>query len=343
MSFNEEKHHFAAILINRLIAVLEIERPSMADALKRQLRETISNGSSISLQAAEGLVTHYYKHVSGLYLRIYEGVNLRDFGLYGYAIASSATVRSGLMLSQQFLSMTTTYYQESLHEQADSLSIIPDIDHQHPSPQILSEDFAAGYWVLLKHVITGDRSDMDQLIFEFCYPAPGYVALYEKLFAGCTLRFNQPRTLVKIPNKWLAEPISLEPSKTEVLLSEKVTVGIEQQPRQLSAIERSITDIVFRSHFTKTTMPDIADEFSMSSRQLRYYLQKSKVSVRELVLRTRMSVASRMLIETNLDIGTIAETLNYSESSALIRSFHSFYAISPLQYRMQQRDPFLSH
>jgi AraC-like DNA-binding protein len=342
MSFKEEKHHFAAILINRLMAVLKADRPTLAVTLKRQLQETLSRDSNVDLQTAEGLVTHYYKHINGLYLRIYEGVTLQDFGLYGYAIASSATVRSGLLLSQQFLAMTTTYYQESLHEDVNSLSIIPDINHLHPSSQILSEDFAAGYWVLLKHVITGDRSDMDELIFEFCYPAPSYVALYERLFSGCTLRFNQPRTLVKVPNKWLAEPISLAPSKTESLLSEKVTIGINQQPRQLTAIEQSITEVVFRCHFTKTTMSEIADEFSMSSRQLRYYLQKSKVSLRELVLRTRMSVAARMLNETNLDIGTIAETLNYSESSAFIRSFQSFYAISPLQYRIQQRNPFLS-
>jgi AraC-like DNA-binding protein len=53
-----------------------------------------------------------------------------------------------------------------------------------------------------------------------------------------------------------------------------------------------------------------------------------------------MTVASQLLKNTELDIGTISETLNYSEASAFVRSFKRYYSISPLQYRMQYLDPF---
>lgn len=340
MNLREEKHHFAATLVMRLMEVLEAERPSMATSLKRQLNEMVSSDSKIDLERAEQLVTHYNKHINGLYLKIYERVTLGDFGLYGYAIASSSTVRSGLTLSQQFLSMTTTYYEESLLEDSDYLTIVPNIDHQHHSAQILSEDFTAGYWALLKQIIVGHRGDMDGLILEFCYPAPFYSDLYESLFSGCTLRFNQPITRIKLPARWLSESISLERSKIDLLLSKQLIVEFEQGTHKLNAVERKISEVVIGSHFVKSSLSDIAEEFSMSPRQLRYYLQRSNVSLRDVVLRARMNVASKLLIDTELDIGTIAETLNYSEASAFVRSFKSFYAISPLQYRLRQNDPF---
>ncbi|MCL9776114.1 AraC family transcriptional regulator [Vibrio methylphosphonaticus] len=340
MILTDEKHHFAVTLVKRLQAVLESERPSLVTILKRQLTEISFDESQLNLESAEQLVNHYNKYINGLYLKIYDRINLADFGLYGYAIASTATVRAGLALSQQFLSMTTTYYEESLVEDANHLTIVPNIDSQHPSAQILSEDFTAGYWVLLKQIIIGHREDMNGLILEFTYPAPPYYALYESFFAGCTLRFNQAITRIKLPVSWLNEPISLEHSKIDLLLSKPLIIELENNNKTLSDLEQSIYKMVISSHFTKTTLPDIAHEFSITTRQLRYYLHQSHASLRDTVLRARMSVASRLLVDTELDIGTIAETLNYSESSAFVRSFKSYYAISPLQYRLKKHDPF---
>ncbi len=340
MNLQEQKHHFAATLVLRLMEVLESDRPSMAATLKRQLNERLSSESKIDLEEAEQLISHYNKQINGLYLRLYKRVTLADFGLYGYAIASSSTVRTGLTLSQQFLSMTTTYYEETLLEDSDYLTIVPDIEHQHPSAQILSEDFTAGYWALLKQIIVGHRGDMDGLIIEFCYPAPFYSELYESLFDGCTLRFNQALTQIKLPANWLNEPISLDRSKIDLLLSRKLIVEYEQSSQVLTSIERKISEVVIGSHFTKCNARDIASEFSMTQRQLRYYLQRAGVSLRDIVLRARMSVAARLLVDTELEIGTIAETLNYSEASAFVRSYKTYHAISPLQYRRRKNDPF---
>ncbi|MGR5177164.1 AraC family transcriptional regulator ligand-binding domain-containing protein [Vibrio parahaemolyticus] len=341
MNLQQQKHHFATMMVQHLIEVLESERPSMAVALKHQVAESIASKSSFDLARAEQWVCHYNKFVPGLYLKLYERVELSDFGLYGYAIASSSTVRMGLTLSQQFLSMTTTYYEETLVEASDYLTIVPGIDVYDDAVQLLSEDFAAGYWVLLTKIITGLRADMDSLVLEFSYPAPFYVEQYHALFTGCTLRFNQPKTQIKLPSNWLDEPISFERSNIDMLLSNHLIPSDEPDDYKLSEIERKVSEIVIGSHFTKSTVPDVAYEFSVTPRQLRFYLQRAGLSLREIVLRARMTVASQLLKNTELDIGTIAETLNYSEASAFVRSFKRYYAISPLQYRIQHLDPFI--
>ncbi|MBY6195745.1 AraC family transcriptional regulator [Vibrio hangzhouensis] len=333
MNLKDQKHQIAATLVKHLSEIVKSERPALFTGLKRQLNEWNRVNSTLSLVTAERLINHYNKYISGLYLRIYGRVSVEDFGLYGYAIASSRNVRTGLRLSQQFLSLTTTYYQESLYEDEDGLSIVPNIDSHSTNIQVLSEDFAAGYWALLKHIITGNRADMEKLVFEFCYPAPRHLALYDALFVGCTLRFNQPATQIRFPAAWLNAPISLERIKVDAMLpSQLVDEPTLDQPSR-AVLEQRIIAIVVGSHFTQITMPDIATELSLSARQLRYWLNKSNLSLRDIVLSARMSVATRLLTSTELDIGTIAETLNYSESSAFVRSFKLFFAVSPLQYR----------
>lgn len=333
MNLKDQKHQIAATLVKHLSEIVKSERPALFTGLKRQLNEWDGVNSTLSLVTAERLINHYNKYISGLYLRIYGRVSVEDFGLYGYAIASSRNVHSGLRLSQQFLSMTTTYYQESLYEDEGGLSIVPDIDSQSPNIQVLSEDFAAGYWALLKHIIIGNREDMEHLVFEFCYPAPRHFDLYDALFVGCTLRFNQPTTQIRLPLTWLNEPISFDRTKVDTMLSSQLMKESKPDQRPGTALKQRIIAVVVGSHFTLTSMPDIATEFSISARQLRYRLNKASLSLRDIVLSARMSVATRLLTSTELDIGTIAETLNYSESSAFVRSFKLFFAVSPLQYR----------
>lgn len=340
MNLREQNHYFAKVIVQYLIEVLESERPSMALSLKRQLTERVTKQADMDLIQAEQWARHYNKFIPGLYLKLYERVTVQDFGLYGYVVAASSSVRMGLTLSQQFLAMTTTYYEESLVEASDYLTIVPGINADDDAVQLLSEDFAAGYWALLIRIIIGHRADMDKLVLYFCYPAPHYVEQYRALFSGCTLRFNQPQTLIKLPTSWLNEPISLEHSSIDLLLSNQLISNDGLEGDKLSDIERKVSEVVIGSHFTKSTVPDVAMEFSITSRQLRFYLQRNGLSLRDIVLRARMAVASKLLENTELDIGTIAETLNYSEASAFVRSFKRYYAISPLQYRLQKLDPF---
>ncbi|WP_112479714.1 AraC family transcriptional regulator [Vibrio variabilis] len=340
MNLREQNHYFAKVIVQYLIEVLENERPPMALSLKRQLTERVNNQADMDLAQAEHWVRHYNTFIPGLYLKLYQRVTVQDFGLYGYVVAASSSVRMGLTLSQQFLAMTTTYYQESLVEASDYLTIVPGIDVNDAAVQLLSEDFAAGYWALLIRIILGQRADMDKLVLDFCYPAPHYVEQYRALFSGCTLRFNQPQTLIKLPTSWLNDPISLEHSNIDLLLSNPLIPNDSLDGNKLTNIERRVSEVVVSSHFTKSTVPDVAHEFSVTPRQLRFYLQREGLSLREIVLRTRMTVASQLLKSTELDIGTIAETLNYSEASAFVRSFKSFYTISPLQYRLREKSPF---
>jgi AraC-like DNA-binding protein len=340
MNLREQNHYFARVIVQYLIEVLESERPSMALSLKRQLAERVTQQADIDLAQAEQWARHYNKFIPGLYLKLYERVTVQDFGLYGYVVAASSSVRMGLTLSQQFLAMTTTYYEESLLETFEYLTIVPSIDASDGAAQLLSEDFAAGYWALLLRIIIGQRVDMDKLVLDFCYPAPHYVDQYHALFLGCTLRFNQPKTQIKLPCRWLDESISLEHSNIELLLSNPLILNGDNDGDKLNDIERRVSEIVIGSHFTKSTVPDVAKEFSVTPRQLRFYLQRAGLNLREIVLGARMTVASQLLKNTELDIGTISETLNYSEASAFVRSFKRYYSISPLQYRMQYLDPF---
>ncbi len=92
-----------------------------------------------------------------------------------------------------------------------------------------------------------------------------------------------------------------------------------------------------REHHRKgISVDDIACHAGISRRVLEIRFSKlMKCSVYEEVLRLRMNHACLLLMETNLSVTQISDTLNYDELKYFSRSFRQIIGMSPLAYRKQ--------
>jgi AraC-like DNA-binding protein len=53
----------------------------------------------------------------------------------------------------------------------------------------------------------------------------------------------------------------------------------------------------------------------------------------QLIVKTRITIASRLLRETNLSVAAIAQQCGYSDQSAFTRAFRQASGVTPLEYR----------
>ena len=79
----------------------------------------------------------------------------------------------------------------------------------------------------------------------------------------------------------------------------------------------------------------IAQMYNISERSLSRYLQREGTGFRALLKLKRQELAHHYLLNTNMPIGTLAETLGYSSVSNFSRSFSQWHGTSPANYRLQ--------
>ncbi|MHC4553543.1 MAG: XylR family transcriptional regulator [Planctomycetota bacterium] len=86
------------------------------------------------------------------------------------------------------------------------------------------------------------------------------------------------------------------------------------------------------------TVDDVVDAIDISRRVLEKRFRKIlNRSILQEIRRSRTDAAARMLIETEMPIGQIAEKLGYTETAHLSRYFHKEKGISPIAFRKQIR------
>ncbi len=85
---------------------------------------------------------------------------------------------------------------------------------------------------------------------------------------------------------------------------------------------------------------DIAAQVGLSAYQLnRRFKDLLGITVRQLLTKTRVDVASRLLKTTVLPIGDVAQQSGYCDQSAFTRQFRRTTGLTPRQYRRRHRPP----
>jgi AraC-like DNA-binding protein len=85
---------------------------------------------------------------------------------------------------------------------------------------------------------------------------------------------------------------------------------------------------------------EIAAQVGLSAYQLnRRFKDLLGITVRQLLTKTRVDVASRLLKTTSLAIGDVAQQSGYCDQSAFTRQFRRTTGLTPRQYRRRHRPP----
>lgn len=267
-----------------------------------------------------------------------KSVHLAEFGFYGYAILSSATLYEALCVTAKFWHLSGQLMNLTITR--DSRSAVLRLSPVSPkvSGQILVyavEEILS----IFKHVfltITETPFSVDNVWLN--YEAPDHKALYHDLFAKTPICFNQPENHVRLPLETLnapiitAHPILAEYCRKQCSELFSRTQGSDPFLDRLRLILTSS-----KGRFPKAA--EAASSLGLSHRSFYRELRARSTSYQVLLDEVRSEIAMKYLTSTELSIDHISDLMGFSETTSFRRAFKNWTGTSAAAFRKQQTSP----
>lgn len=255
--------------------------------------------------------------------------HLTTMGIWGFAMASSPTLRSALQVGLRYVDLT--YSVNRIHAEQHGARLRVVFDERHAPPDLgeflVLRDMAA-LQTLASELLP---ARVAPLALALRYPAPPRTAAFRRVF-GCVPRFGADSNHVELDARAADAPL---PQAN--LLTQR---ALEEQCRQLLARRRSRAGIAGRVRdrllHAPREMPDmetVAAELRMTSRHLRRLLAEEGASFRGLVDEVRQMLAEELLTTARMKMDEVAERLGYSERTSFAHAFKRWKGVAPGSFR----------
>ena len=257
-----------------------------------------------------------------------KAVSLESLGIVSDLARTAATVRDALRLIGRYLTLTDGGGLVTLSEDAKlaewSYALYePGIEH----PEYIYDLVLTAITNMVRS-LCGPRWCPHEIVFS--RSAPVDLKPYRETF-GAPMQFNAERAALVFNNEWLDLPLpTSDPARLLVL---------EAQARDIEAhstgdLPAQIRRIVRRQLLSgSTSMAKVAGELGMHPRTMDRRLEAQPTTFRNLVDEVRFEV-SQQLLETQLPIVSIAQSLQYSNPTAFTRAFRRWSGTTPLHWRV---------
>lgn len=253
---------------------------------------------------------------------------LAAYGVWGFALLASPTMRSALTLGLEYQDLTFSIMPIQFVSAGGEDALVFDDGAVPPALQrfMVERDLTAALR------ISADLWDQSTACnaASFRFAAPADPTPYERAF-GCPLQFGAPVNALYYASGVLDRAL---PQANPVLAALHVE-ACHQRLRDLRGVdpfvEKVTAAILARpGHFPG--IETVAAGLGLSSRSLRRKLEDAGIGYRDLVARLRQDLACAMLRETGLSVEAVAERLGYAETASFTHAFRRWTGESPGRY-----------
>lgn len=309
----------ADCLRNTQVSIAQLNDPYAQVSAQQEL-QLIDN-----ILAAKKHTEHYLGLEAGGYY------HLNTFGIWGFALVNSPTLRDAIDLGLRYLDLTFAFNQVHRHEQQDDIWLILD-DSAIPisSRQFLLDRDLSSIMTMVEELFNY-RPLLKKVCFK--YPAPKDLSMYQKVF-GITPEFNAPYHGVCFAKSFLDMPIPQSNPHTAAMCEAQCRELLRRQ-HQRSGTAAKVRDFLLIQPQAMPSMEEVATHLCMSSRTLRRHLTAEQVSYRLLADEVRMTLAEELLKIPNLTLEEIAIRIGYSEVSNFLHAFKRCKQQTPSKFRKQ--------
>ena len=161
---------------------------------------------------------HHLAHVPGIGLEAGRRYRLTGYGILGYALLSSGSLRSAIDFAVRYLDLTFAFNRYQTEKLAEGLRIVlDDRDVPEDCRQFLVERDAAATVALLRQLLL-KPFPLHRATFRF--ERPSYAARFEEFFLGPVF-FGRPVHEMVISNEWVDQPLPQADERTARLCEEQ--------------------------------------------------------------------------------------------------------------------------
>ncbi|MGA2553120.1 MAG: AraC family transcriptional regulator [Burkholderiaceae bacterium] len=257
-----------------------------------------------------------------------------SFGMYGFAMLSSADLRKSMRFCEEYHALETPLIELSFRERSHTATweIRPVVSaRSEPDLYRFLVEMQCGAHATLMHDLIAPAARAIEL--HVAYAPPEDPTAYSAML-GVRIRYHQPINRFIFDSRWLDRANMLGRRSSLAERIEKVTKhanGLELH----AGWTRRVREMLMHSLAVPPTFEEVAEHLFMTTRTLRRKLADEGTSFRQIFAETRQYVAHRYL--TGLSIEDIAEVIGFSESSNFRHAFKRWTGMTPQEAREDAR------
>lgn len=291
---------------------------SSARVSRRQVIAAYRNAVRLSPNPAIGLIAGHR-------------LGLTDYGIYGYALISSATLRKALEFSIKYHQMATPTVRMNLRISEDSgeaaflmqdLLNVPDIYRFN-----LELQFSLVFSLFKE--MAGEAFRFRTI--KAAFPRPVHAQAFAELFE-CEIRFDEPENTLVFDLDWLDQPLTRANPITEATTRE-ICDRLLLQMHTDTGIAHSVYSAIMKDPRVFNTIELVAEHLRISPRTLRRRLALQGTTFRQLHNEVRMQLAIEFLRSSNMSTDEVADRLGFSDAANFRHAFKKWTKRTTGEYR----------
>lgn len=265
--------------------------------------------------------------------RVGSRIPLSAYGMYGFALVCSPTIREYFQLAVRYHRLATPLLSMSWREELGCaswvLAMAPQAVHPDGLMRFLVEQQLTQLATHLRGVVEGERCLPIRAALS--YPAPGHVHLYKR-YLRCPARFGQPATELSYPMSILAEKPRMAHGLTWKIMQETCD-RILGEAKTSFGVAGEVYQMIASTPGHSPTMEEVAQRLATTVRTLHRKLQAEGVSFTQILDDVRCNLAKEYLRSTKLSTEDISELVGFSEAANFRHAFRRWTGSTPARFR----------
>lgn len=265
--------------------------------------------------------------------RVGSRIPLSAYGMYGFALVCSPTIREYFQLAVRYHQLATPLLSMSWCEERGCaswiLEISPHTTHPEDLTRFLMEQQLTQLATHLRGVVEHERCLPVRA--RLAYSAPSHVHLYRQ-YLRCPVRFDQPVTELSYPKAILAEKPRMAHGLTWKIMQETCD-RILGEAKTSFGVAGEVYQMIASTPGHSPTMEEVAQRLATTVRTLHRKLHAEGVSFTQILDDVRCNLAKEYLRSTKLSTEDISELVGFSEAANFRHAFRRWTGSTPARYR----------
>lgn len=254
--------------------------------------------------------------------------NIATFGVWGFALRTSRTIRDAAARAMHYLPLSTAYCRVYQVEDAGlfGLGLDPEPIPSHLRQFLLERDMATTFNLMKELNFAGIQIAGIELEGD----PPEYAALVE-LLCGFKPVYNSQRNAGLIRTEDADRPLPMFDANLVRMLEDQCKMQLDR--RKVAGLEGQVRQQLLGSLGLVATLDDVAKVLAMSPRSLRRKLEQEGTNFRGIVEEERRQIALQLLSCSRMKLDELAIHLGYTDTASFTRAFRRWMSCSPGEYR----------
>ncbi|MGH8442910.1 MAG: AraC family transcriptional regulator [Nevskiaceae bacterium] len=269
------------------------------------------------------------KHVPALGLEAGLRFSVTSFGVVGFAILSSSTIRQALDVTMRFHSLVPALCKVYVRTAGAEMRMITDDSECPADLRDFSVERSLASAARIWREVLGVQEPMPGLRLRM--PRPAWAARMTEIFRT-EPRFGAEDNSYVIEPAVLDQPVAFgNPLVAQQV--EKDCKALLDKRRKRKGLAEKVRDIILHEPGRVPSLEDVAATLSMTTRTLRRHLVNQRTSYRHLVEEVRQTLAQELLTTGRLKMEEVAERLGYSDATSFSHAFRRWRGHAPSDLR----------